>query len=191
MHPSIAASAEVDQAADMRFRRLYADHGRALFAYALRRTDSPDDAAEVLSDTFLVAWRRLQDVPSGDAARLWLYGVARRTLANRRRGDDRRDRLGQRLRVELAGTLDHHPAPSADALELRDALAQLVPLDQELLRLTAWEGLSHREAASVLGISSLAARSRIHRARRRLRDLLDHASESTHRPSHLEPEEGR
>jgi RNA polymerase sigma-70 factor (ECF subfamily) len=58
MHPSIAASAEVDQAADARFRRLYADHGRALFAYALRRTDSPDGAAEVLSDTFLVAWRR-------------------------------------------------------------------------------------------------------------------------------------
>ena len=80
-----------------RFRALFAAHERAILAYALRRVTDPADAAEVVAETFLVAWRRLDDVATGDGERPWLYGVARRVLANQRRGYERRDRLRTRL----------------------------------------------------------------------------------------------
>ena len=91
-----------DDASTDRFRRLFGDHERELLAYALRRVDRPEDAADVVAETFLVAWRRMDRVPAGDEARLWLYGVARRQLANQRRGQLRRSRLADRLRSELA-----------------------------------------------------------------------------------------
>jgi DNA-directed RNA polymerase specialized sigma24 family protein len=82
-----------------RFEELYAANCGPILGYVLRRTDNPDDAADVIAETFLTAWRRLDAVPPGDEARLWLYGVARRVLANYRRGERRRavlaDRPGQ------------------------------------------------------------------------------------------------
>jgi RNA polymerase sigma-70 factor (ECF subfamily) len=84
-----------------RFRRLFAATERELLAYVLRRVDRAEDAADVVAETFLVAWRRLDKIPPGDEARLWLYGVARRQLANQRRGRLRRSRLADRLRAEL------------------------------------------------------------------------------------------
>lgn len=158
--------------AEARFERLYADHGRAVLAYAVRRTTSPQDAADVVGDTFLVTWRRLDEAPSGDEERLWLYGVARRVLANHRRSARRRERLADRLRVELPGALDAVPPPSAGSGDVRSALAELGPEDQEILRLCGWEELTPREIATVLGISHVAARSRLHRARHRLRRAL-------------------
>ncbi|MEV4259420.1 RNA polymerase sigma factor, partial [Spirillospora sp. NPDC049652] len=85
-----------------RFEDLYAENRAKVLGYALRRTGDPQDAADVVAETFLVAWRRLDDVPPGDEARLWLYGVARRVLAGQRRGERRRSALGARLRSELA-----------------------------------------------------------------------------------------
>jgi RNA polymerase sigma-70 factor (ECF subfamily) len=156
--------------AEARFRRLYADHGREILAYALRRVSDPEDAADVVAETFLVAWRRAVDVPPGEQARLWLYGVARRTLANQRRGERRRERLTERLRADLAPALAEPPElPGSDVLA---ALERLGPDDREVLRLSTWEELSPSEAATVLGISAVAARSRLHRARRRLRRAL-------------------
>jgi RNA polymerase sigma-70 factor (ECF subfamily) len=146
------------------------EHGREILAYALRRTGA-EDAADIVAETFLVAWRRLEDVPPGDQARLWLYGVARRTLANQRRGERRRERLGERLRADLPPVLVDPPEPPGpDALA---ALERLGPEDREVLRLSAWEELSPSEVAAVLGISAVAARSRLHRARRRLRRALE------------------
>src|SRR5687767_10364110 len=84
------------------FRALYDSRFDAVLGYALRRTNRPEDAADVVSETFLVAWRRLDHVPAGDASLPWLYGTARRVLANQRRGDLRRRRLGERLRRELS-----------------------------------------------------------------------------------------
>ena len=75
-----------------------------LLGYALRRTDNTDDAADVLAETFLAAWRRLDEVPAGDEAKLWLYGTARRVLANHRRGERRRLALADRLKTDLAVT---------------------------------------------------------------------------------------
>lgn len=161
------------QLAEGRFRELYAEHRGEILAFALRRVADPEDAADVLAETFLVAWRRLDDLPPQSQVRFWLLGVARRALANQRRGEGRRSRLVERLRTELAADLAQTPVDTPDGGEVLAALATLDPADQELLRLNAWEGLGPSEAASVLGISSVAARSRLHRARRRLRLALD------------------
>jgi RNA polymerase sigma-70 factor (ECF subfamily) len=158
-----------------RFRELYARQFDAVLAYALRRVSRPEDAADVVADTFLVAWRRRSHLPPGDEARLWLYGVARNVLANQRRGDRRRDRLGEALRLRLAGSTPHARDPASAVAEratVRDALARLGELDREVLMLTVWEELEPREIADVLGVSAPAVRTRLSRARARLRDLL-------------------
>lgn len=155
------------------FRDLYAAHGRAILAYAVRRTRDPQDAADVVAETFLVAWRRVADVPPGDAARLWLYGVARRTLSNQARSERRRERLAERLRQELPAALAAVPAPAAEGQSaVLTALRQLEETDREILLLAGWERLEAGEIAAVLGITGVAARARLHRARRRLRARL-------------------
>jgi RNA polymerase sigma factor (sigma-70 family) len=159
------------------FRELYAAHGRALLAYAVRRLPRPEDAADVVAEAMLVAWRRRAEAPPGDEARLWLFGVARRVLANQRRGDRRRHRLGERLGTELGPQLavaaaDHHTTAVEAHVVVRRALEQLDEGDREVLRLHAWEGLGPHEIAAVLGIGTTTARSRLHRARARLRRHL-------------------
>nr|WP_246416570.1 sigma-70 family RNA polymerase sigma factor [Nocardioides luti] len=139
----------------------------------MRRVDRPEDAADVVADAFLVAWRRLDDVPPGDEARLWLYGVARRTLANHRRGDGRRGALGERLRQDLATSVPDHADGVTERETVRQALHRLAARDREVLELAAWEGLEPREIAEVLGISPIAVRSRLSRSRARLRALVD------------------
>jgi RNA polymerase sigma factor (sigma-70 family) len=154
-----------------RFEALYAEHQAAVLGYVLRRTDSTYDAADVIAETFLVAWRRLDGVPTGATARLWLYGVARRVLANHRRGERRRTQLADRLRGDLAGR--HAPeARSGELAELAAVFRLLADGDREVLALEAWEGLGAGEIAAVLGCSRNAARIRLHRARRRLRAAI-------------------
>jgi RNA polymerase sigma factor (sigma-70 family) len=162
---------------------MYAATFEALLAYASRRVEHPEDAADVVAETFLIAWRRQGEVPDGDEARLWLYGVARRVLANQQRGGRRRERLGARLRERLAAAVVADPAGEvSQRVAVRAALDRLGELDREVLRLTAWEGLEPREAAEVLGINAAAVRTRLARARSRLRELLGHDFE---RPGHV------
>lgn len=167
-----------DPAARARLTALYRTHGHDILAYALRRAASPDDAADAVAETFLVAWRRLAEVPAEPQARLWLYGVAHRALLNLHRGERRRNRLAERLGGELR-TLAAPPPPDDRARALLAALRTLAPDDRELLLLVGWEELSPAQAASVLGISAVAARARLHRARRRLRDALSDAKRPT------------
>jgi RNA polymerase sigma factor (sigma-70 family) len=159
-----------------RFRLFYTSHFDSLLAYALRRVAHPEDAADVVADSFMVAWRRRSHLPQGDEGRLWLYGVARNMLANQRRGDRRRDRLGEALRQRLAASVDLWvPDPSVEATEravVRDALARLGDLDREVLALTVWEELEPREIAEVLGVSAQTVRTRLSRARARLREQI-------------------
>jgi RNA polymerase sigma factor (sigma-70 family) len=168
--------------AEARFELLYAQHGRAVLAYAVRRAAGAQDAADVVAETFLVAWRRLDDVPAGEAARLWLYTVARHVLSNQQRSEWRRRRLAERLRQELpvalAAATGQGPALAHEAGAISAALARLGHEDQEVLRLAAWEELAPGEIATVLGISQVAARSRLHRARRRLRSALQSEPEA-------------
>jgi len=177
--------------AQVHFGRLYREQGRAILAYALRRVGDPEDAADVVAETFLIAWRRLGEVPSGDGTRLWLYAVARRVVANQHRAEQRRTRLGKRLAESLRTELATHPAPSGEAAEALRATSKLGDEDRELLLLVSWEELSPREAARVLGISSLAARSRLHRARRRLRTLLEQRESAAGQNPELDMEEAK
>jgi RNA polymerase sigma-70 factor (ECF subfamily) len=180
---------------DERFSALYRANARPLLGFALRRAARPEDAADVVADTMLVAWRRMDEVPDGDAARLWLYGVARRALANNRRGLRRRDRLGERLRRDVRRLIGPDVAVGVTAAqELRRALAALSADDREVLQLTAWEGLGPQEIAEVVGASRVAVRSRLHRARARLREELerdDLPRDLPHRPlaGHEHPDE--
>lgn len=155
-----------------RFRDLYGANFTPLLGYALRRSDDAEDAADVVSETFLVAWRRLAEVPEGAAARLWLYGVARRVLANQRRGTGRRDRLGERLRHDLAAAVPDHADLLTTRTDLTTALYRLGVVDREVLQLAAWEGLDPREIATVLDVPAGAVRTRLSRARARLRREL-------------------
>jgi RNA polymerase sigma-70 factor, ECF subfamily len=155
-----------------RLESLFDAHHRALLAYAARRLPTLADAEDVVAEVFLVAWRRLDDVPAGDEARLWLYGVARNTIANQRRGLTRRVRLQTRLEQTAERPMTAVPVPDSDAGAALEALSRLSASDQELLRLVAWEELSHAEIAEVMGISVNAVAIRLHRARARFEQAL-------------------
>lgn len=150
-----------------KFEDLYRAHADDVLAYARRRT-ATSEAEEVVADTFLVAWRRLDSVPLEPLP--WLYQVARRTLANRRRSIRRRDSLTMKIsRFEARQELTGDPAENfSDPHWLVSALARLSERDREVLMLIAWEGLDHHAAAIVLECSRSALAVRLHRARKRL-----------------------
>lgn len=172
------------QQAEVRFAALYAETFDRLLGYALRRVDEPERAADVVAETFLVAWRRLPEVPPGDEARLWLYGVARRVLANDRRGRARRQRLGERLREELPRAVPDHADRLATTATVCGALARLRDADREVLTLTLWEELEPREVALVLDLPVATIRTRLSRARARLRAELGPGWEGGHDGEH-------
>lgn len=152
-----------------RFEAFYRECYPDLLRYALSRSDSPEGAADIVAETFLVAWRRVNDIPA-EQPRAWLFGVARKVMANHHRAAKRREDLTARLRKELAEV-----SPSESTADERIALAfQALPEpEHEILRLVAWDGLSPSELAVALGCSANAARIRLHRARRRLAGALD------------------
>lgn len=157
------------------FRRLYSDHFSAILGYTLRRADSPDDAADLVAEVFLVAWRRRAQLPVEEEIRPWLFGVARRVLANQRRGEQRRRHLGRRLRLELREHLSVHD-PTEELVEVgavRAALSTLPAADREVLELAVWEQIPPREIAIVLGLSAQVVRTRLSRARSRVRAVLE------------------
>lgn len=150
---------------DQIYRRYVAD----VTAYALRRC-SADDAADVVSETFVVAWRRISDVPEDPAVKPWLLGVARRVLSNQRRGFRRRGALVEKISSHLVPHLRVAPAAEIDgeAQLLNEALKTLSAADRELLLLIAWEELTPLEVATALDISPATVRTRLFRARKRL-----------------------
>lgn len=153
---------DVDRQA--RFNELFDRHYAAVRAYVARRSGS-GGVDDVVSETFLVAWRRIDAVPEDGLP--WLLGVARRILANQRRGEARRGALIQLL----ASMLPRGPGPEPPGGmfgELPDALAALSAREREALLLVAWEGLDPQRAARVVGCAPAAFRARLYRARRRL-----------------------
>jgi len=177
---------------EQRFRRLFDAYHQQIYVYCRRRTDA-ETARECASETFLIAWRRIDDVPLDDGALRWLYGVARRVLANRFRSQRRFRRLVFRL-----GGLGSDPAPSPENVVVRraadqevlDALACLRPQDQELLRLAVWEELPHAEIGEVLGCSAHAVDQRIRRAEDRLASELRRAGHRHQRVVAPDPSSG-
>ncbi len=154
----------------------FAQHSGAVLAYARRRVDSAEDAEDVVVEVFSTAWRRREVVP--EEALPWLYATAANVIQHVIRSESRRTRLGARLasvtpmRGEapdpadvVAGRTDAHGLVTA-------ALDDLAESDAELLRLWAWEGLEPHEIAEVLDCSPGTARTRMHRAKARLRASL-------------------
>lgn len=151
-----------------RFNTMFASHQRQVLAYAMRRSANHVDAEDVVAETFIIAWRKIESVPAEPLP--WLYAVARRVLSNQRRGNGRREKLASLLRVPDVGT----PLRAGDEKDgpVFDALSSLSPADQELLRLVAWEDLPNRQIAEVLGITANAVAIRLHRARARFAAAL-------------------
>lgn len=139
-------------------------------AYVRRRTIEQSDAQDAVADVFTIAWRRLDEMPEGEAGLPWLYGVARRVLSNQRRGNQRRSGLATRLRSQKPAGVDvESEVVSVDERRLvLSALARLRPADQEILRLAVWEELPHRDIAGLVGCSEASVAVRLHRARTRL-----------------------
>lgn len=153
------------------FRTLFDEHYGPLRSYALRRLPDSGDAEDVVIEVFTVVWRRRSDVPRGTTdQRMWMYGIARHTVANRRRSSQRAGRLQVKI-----GSL---PYPQLDMVEPEDhfqasiaatAFSSLNETDQELIRLCVWEDLSHGEIGKVIDTPTPNVAVRLHRAKRKLR----------------------
>ncbi|HEU5007455.1 MAG TPA: RNA polymerase sigma factor [Jatrophihabitantaceae bacterium] len=149
------------------FAAMFAEMSPRVFAYVRRHCDSAT-AQDIVSDTFLVAWRRWSQVPA--AALPWLFVVARNTIANRQRHAQRQYRLAEAVASFERLASPAHPA-DADLIEretVLSALAELTELEREALLLVAWDGLSAKDAARVCGCSVRAFEVRLSRARTRL-----------------------
>jgi RNA polymerase sigma-70 factor (ECF subfamily) len=154
-----------------RFEALFAAHRSDVVAYCGWRAGSAGDAQDAAAEVFLTAWRRLDHVPDGDRARVWLYATARRVIANQRRSRRRRAALEERLTLEAA-VHDEPSTPSREETIVREAL-HLPVRDRETLLLAEWEGLSPAEIAAVTGCLAVTARGRLHRARCRFRAVFE------------------
>jgi RNA polymerase sigma-70 factor (ECF subfamily) len=160
--PAAAAFTELYDAA-------YAD----LLRFAQRRVDATH-TEDVVAEAFLVAWRRLPELPARrDDARAWLFGICRRVMLNTHRTARRQ----QALAVRLADPPSLVAAPADDLVSQQIDLARawrlLSDVHQEALALTVLDGLTAPLAAAVLDISPVAFRLRLSRARRALRLHLD------------------
>jgi DNA-directed RNA polymerase specialized sigma24 family protein len=156
----------VSAPADADLEALWHDWHRRVLAYALRRAD-PATAEDVVAETFVIAWRRLDRLP--DPPLPWLLGVARRVLANARRGERRRLALLDRLRGQQAAVTA--PLPGVEGWALA-ALGLLSERDREALMLHAWDGLDNADAGTVMGCSAATYAVRLHRARERFARAL-------------------
>lgn len=154
--------------AEARFIRLHDEHFETVRRYAWRR--DPATADDVAAETFVVAWRRLDDVP--EDAGPWLIGVARNVRLNLLRSQRRQESLAHELR-RLPSPPDRAPASAELSPALAEALATLSPLDREVLLLHAWEELDRGEIAVALGCSKANVSVRLHRARRRFQQALE------------------
>jgi RNA polymerase sigma-70 factor (ECF subfamily) len=168
-----------DQPDRARYEEVYARTYADLVRFVVRRRYPADQAEDVAAEAFAVAWRRLGDLPAElGEARAWLFGITRRLLLARHRADSR----GQALSVRIAGELVvgeqslEHDDLVATSVDLAQAWRKLPATHQEALSLSAWEGLTPAQAAQVLGISPVAFRIRLSRARRLLRHNLGRSS---------------
>lgn len=162
--------------ARVEFREALSSAASDLLGYLERRVGTRDDAADLLAETMLQAWRRVADMPVvPERRRMWLFTIAANVLANHRRSASRRTALADRLRRHLTPPLepDH-----AEAAAVRDAVLRLHEAQRELVMLIHWEGFTIVEAAEILGVNASTARSRYSAAREVLREALTAVSPS-------------
>ncbi len=165
--------------AEVRFTRIYEEHYAAIVAYCARRVNRTM-AEDVANEVFVVLWCRM-DSFDDESPLPWLYSVAYRAIANRRRGTRRKVRLSERLRG-----LGTDNAEATEVVVVRreqdrvvlQAISKLSPADQQVLRLAAWEELTAPDIAKAVGISVSAAEQRLHRAKKRLAKVLSSSYET-------------
>ncbi|MDJ0379201.1 sigma-70 family RNA polymerase sigma factor [Cryobacterium sp. PH31-L1] len=152
-----------------------------LLNYLARRVDPPEDAADLLSETFLVAWRRSDRIPDdAEQSRMWMFVTARGVLANHHRGRRRRLALADTLRERLATSQRRSSSEENQTIVILDVRAalELLPNNQsELVRLVHWDGFTLIEAAQIAGVTESTARGRYERAKNRLRVALSEAED--------------
>jgi RNA polymerase sigma factor (sigma-70 family) len=166
------------------FESMFLVNWTRVHAYLLRRVRDRAVAEDIAAETFAVAWRRVSVLPADPLP--WLLRTAANLLANQRRVEQ-----GQLTRAAELALLEPGADRSADdAAAARDELRELaaafqrLPVrDRELLALVHWDGLEARQAARVVGMTAVAARARLSRARRRLRAAIDRYPH----PNHLDP----
>lgn len=151
--------------------QLVATNASDLLAYFMRRVENQADAADLLSETLVVLWRRARDAPANEhEARMWSFGIARKVLGGHWRMRRRHTAALSRVRQEIA-TLDSRES-SDRALDVNRAIRTLAPVDQEIVRLTYWEGFTFEEIARHLKLNPSTVRSRHHRAKAALASCL-------------------
>jgi RNA polymerase sigma-70 factor (ECF subfamily) len=155
---------------ERRFTAIYDEHRSQVYAYAVSRAGR-QLADDIVGDTFLVAWRRLDAVPA--AALPWLLGVARNVIRERYRDEARQVSLAAELRAWVTEAAGDVADGVAERVAVLAALGGLAESDRELITLVAWQGLTPRQAAQVIGCSVATYFVRLHRARKRLRHVLD------------------
>ena len=171
---------------DARFGQLYESYHRLVYVYCRRRA-SADRVDDAVAKTFLVAWKKIDEVPRSAEALQWLYGVAYRVLASQWRGISRRRRFENRL-VSLGvpgpTTPEDFMVTGHEHRQVLDAAARLKSTDQEILRLSLWEELSHADIGLVLDINPGAVRKRLSRSLQNLtREFERLETRSTHTPA--------
>lgn len=158
--------------AEARFRALFDETYPAVARYARHRGLSGHDAEDLVAATYEVAWRRLDAVPSGEQALPWLLTVALNQSRNHYRKLTRERAFLERLPAPASGAPPSELA-NISWRDIRGALDALSTKDRELVLLVAWDGLSPAQAGTVLGLTPVAVRSRLHRARARLAERLE------------------
>lgn len=149
--------------------RAYREHATTILGYLARRVDPVDDAADLLSEVMLTAWRRRDAMPPPPQDLLWLYGVARHVLANHRRSTRRRTARVQALADELRAAAAQPPDVRAEVLDVRAAIQAMPEPDREILLLSDWEGLNSTEIGVLLEMPASTVRARLVRARDHVR----------------------
>lgn len=167
-----------------RFETIWDEHRFQVLAYCLRRAPG-SDGEDACAETFLVVWRRLDEIPPPPSTLLWIYGIARRVLANQNRSLHRRGRLHEKLTaIGIASSSDpvDFVVQSSEGARVAAAVARLKPTDREIVRLDAWEDLSREEIAEVMGMTRAAVDQRIHRAYKKLSRSLAPMINPIHSP---------
>lgn len=159
------------------FDELYESTFDQILAYCRRRSLRVEDTEDAVVETYLTAWRKIEEALAAESPRSWLYGVAFRVTANQRRGRDRYrhliDRLTEIPHRSVVDSAEDVALSAVSAGAVYAALARLTTMEQELIRLSTLEGLSHVEIGSVVGLLASAVTTRLYRARQRLRTRLD------------------
>jgi RNA polymerase sigma-70 factor (ECF subfamily) len=161
------------------YRRTYVD----VLAFLLRRCSSAEDAADCLAETYLLAWKKRDQMPTGAETRPWLFGVARNVM---RRGNELlvRTAAADALAAELERSGAICPAPDLPEPDpVIAAIRDLPELEQEIITMLIWDELAPREVAAVLGLTPNVVRVRAHRARAKLKAALgDDGRRGTSKP---------